>query len=72
MVQTLERLGLMSDMISTSECQRRFGRKWFNDQVAAGLLVGVTHGNRIKYSLQSILSLQELQLQEAERQTSIV
>lgn len=65
-IQTLKLRGDLSVMRSLSECRRIYGREWMNEAVAKGLLVGVPVGNRILFSIESILALQELQLQEAD------
>ena len=64
---TLKMLGLDNVMLSERECKRRFG-VWFSRAVEAGKLVGVRNGNRVEYSIQRILALQESELQRAEEQ----
>lgn len=65
-IQTLKQRGDISVMRSLSECRRVYGREWMNEAIANGLLVGVPVGNRTLYSIESIIALQELQLQEAD------
>ena len=70
-VQTLKHRGDISVMRSLSECRRVYGREWMNAAIAAGQIVGVTTGNRTLYNIESIIALQELQLQEADGQINL-
>ncbi len=70
-IQTLKRRGDISVMRSLSECRRVYGYEWMNEAISKGLLVGVPVGNRTMFSIESIIALQELQLQEADGQISI-
>lgn len=67
-VQTLKHHGDISVMRTLSECRRVYGRDFINDAIAKGLIVGVPVGNRTLFSIESIIALQELQLQEADGQ----
>jgi len=67
-IQTLKLRGDISVLRSLTECRRIFGREWMNEAVSNGLLVGVQVGKRTMYSVEKIIALQELQLQEAEGQ----
>jgi hypothetical protein len=69
-LQTLKLRGEVNVMKSTSECRRLYNAegRWFDRMVAAGLLVGVKSGKATFYSLEQILALQVLQLDEAARQ----
>lgn len=70
-IQTLKHRGEINVMRSTSECRKVYGAAWFDQAVEDHLLVGVEVGNRVLYSIEEILSLQMLQLQEAEKQVNL-
>lgn len=70
-VQTLKHRGEMSIMKSLSECRRVYGSVWMNEAIASGQLVGVVTGKRTMYSIEDIIALQELQLQEADGQINV-
>lgn len=70
-IQTLKHRGDFSVMRSLSECRRVYGREFINEAVAKGLIVGVAVGNRTLFSIESIIALQELQLQEADGQINL-
>lgn len=63
----LKNLALDNIMKTERECKRVYG-VWFTRAVEAGKLVGVKQGNRTMYSVAKILALQDLELQQAERQ----
>ena len=65
--QTLKRLGQTNIMLTERECKRRYG-VWFTRAVEDGKLVGVHRGNRVVYSVEEILALQSLELQQAKEQ----
>lgn len=65
--QTLKHLALENIMKTERECKRVYG-VWFTRAVEAGKLIGVKQGNRTMYSVEDILALQSLELQQAKEQ----
>ena len=65
--QTLKQLGLVSPVLSERRCRKQYG-VWFVKAVEDGRLVGVKNGNRTEYSVEEILALRSLELQQAKEQ----
>ena len=57
-------------MKTASECKRLFG-KWFSDQVRSGKLVPVPQGNRLMYSVDHVLALQEVEYRDAAKRDNL-
>lgn len=66
-LQTLKRLGKTNIMLTERECKKRYG-VWFSRSVEAGKIIGMKRGNRVVYSVEDILALQSLELQQAKEQ----
>lgn len=64
---TLKHLGQENVMLSERQCLKTYGT-WFRRAVEAGKLIGVPNGSRLEYSVEDILALQSLELQQAKEQ----
>lgn len=73
MLQSAAKLGAMevmrntqSDLISKSECYRRFGRRWMDHQIANGTIKGKRRGSeknsKVVFSLTDIIAIQESEM----------
>lgn len=55
-----------SDLISKSECYRRFGRKWIDHHIAQGTITGRRRGSAnnctLYFSTSEIIALQESEM----------